>query len=117
HSMVQQFVGRHQTPWLIVVVSLATPHQVKIGRGQYGERHTGFSQPVSHSLELRMRHAGGFGDMANGDSSPVFMLLGPPADVPDIHAVAGGSEIEMHVNVNVELPRHLKYPIDLASGI
>src|SRR5580704_11665609 len=113
HSMAKQFVGWHHTPWLIVVVNVITPHQVKVSRRQHGERHAHLRQPLPHPFQLRERQARRLGDVADGYPSPVFVLLGPPTDVPDIHLVAGGPKIEMHVDVDVELARHLEHPVDL----
>ena len=39
------------------------------------------------------------------------------ADVIEIHAVGGRAEIEMHVDVDVELARHLEDAVDLAVRI
>src|SRR6202035_4723187 len=85
--------------------------------GQHGERHARLRQSAGHSVELCERQTGRLGDVADGDPSAVFVLLGPPTDMPDIHVVAGGSEIEMHVDVDVELARHLEYTVDLAARI
>src|SRR5262252_8764031 len=72
---------------------------------------------MPHPFELREWHAGRLGDVADGDPSPVFVLLSALTDVPDIHVVTGGSEIEMHVDVHVKLARHFEHSIELTATI
>ena len=44
-------------------------------------------------------------------------LLGLVADVLDLHPVRRVTEVEMHVDVDVEFARHLEDAIDLATRI
>src|ERR1700693_3647283 len=39
HSVASRFVGGYHTSWLVVVVSVITPHQIKVGRGEHSEGH------------------------------------------------------------------------------
>jgi hypothetical protein len=52
--------------------------------------------------------------MADGNAAAIFMLFGLLADIEQIEVVRARREIEMHIDVDVELARHLEDTIDLA---
>ena len=68
-------------------------------------------------LEL-LRHGGGeLGDVADRDPPAIAEPLGQLADIDEVEVLGIGAEIEMHVDVDVELARHLEHAVDLAVRI
>ena len=53
--------------------------------------------------------------MADGDAPAILEFLGAPADVFEVHAVGGRTEIEMQVDVDVVLARQFEDAVDLAG--
>ena len=115
--MRQELVHGHHAARAVVIVLVVAAHQKEIGGGQDGQRHARAGEPFGHGLELVHRQARCPGDMADGDTAPVLVLIGAAADVIHVHALGGRAEIEMHVDIGVELARHLEHAIDLAGRI
>src|SRR4051812_11823037 len=92
---------------------LVPPHQIEVGRGQHGERHTGIRHAPGAFFKQRRWCGGKLCHMADRDTAAVFVLVGLLADIEQVKVVRGGSEIEMHVDVDVELARYLENAIDL----
>ena len=56
-------------------------------------------------------------DMADGDAAAPSVLLGEIADQQRVEILGGGAAVEMHVDVDVELARHLEDAADLRRPV
>jgi hypothetical protein len=55
--------------------------------------------------------------MADRDASAMFVLVGAAADMVEGHVVCSQPKIKVHIDVDIELPRHLEDAIDLPMRI
>ena len=55
--------------------------------------------------------------MADRNTAAVFVLIRATADVINIHTVGRRAEIEMHVDIHIELTRHLEHSVNLAGRV
>ena len=77
----------------------------------------GVGEAPRDAFELRRLHRRELGHVTDGDASAPAELLGAVADVLDGHAIRGVAEVEVHVDIHVELARHLEQTIDLSRRI
>jgi hypothetical protein len=93
------------------------PHQIEVRRRQHGEHDTGASEAPRHCLKTFDWKTGGLGYMADRDASAIFVLVGAAADMVEGHIVRSRPKIKVHIDVDVELPRHLEDAINLSKAI
>jgi hypothetical protein len=117
HAMPQQLVRWHNASGYVVVMGVMAPHQIEVRRRQHSERHAGASEALRHCLEIRQRKARCLGHMADRDASAIFVFVGAAADMVEGHVVRSRPKIKMHIDVDIELPRHLEDAIDLPMRI
>ena len=99
-------------------VGLDVPvHQIQIGRRQHCQGDTCISHPLGGVAEDLIRCTGKFRDMPNCHSATISELLRQLTDLDEIQIVGIRSKIEMHVDVDVEVARQLKYAVDLPFRI
>ena len=55
--------------------------------------------------------------MPNGHPSSIAELVGEMAYVVQVEVAAGGTEIQVHVDIDVELTSYLEDTVDLAVGV
>src|SRR5262250_1543251 len=115
--MSQQLVRRHNASGHVVIMGVMAPHQIEVRRRQHGERDTGASEAPRHCLKTFDWKTGGLGYMADRDASAIFVLVGAAADMVEGHIVRSRPKIKVHIDVDVELPRHLEDAINLSKAI
>ena len=96
---------------------LVASHEVEVGRRQHRDRHPGVGEAAGNGVQRILRDRRELGDVADGDAPAVAELLGLRAHVLDVHGLRRVAEVEMHVDVDVELARHLEHAVDLAARI
>ena len=117
-AVMQELVRRHDAARDVVIVGVMAAHEIKIGRGQDGERHAGIGEPLRCRLEGRHRQAyRPLGDMADCDPAAILIFLRALADMAQVHAVGGRAKIEMQVDVDVVFACEFENAVDLAGRI
>ena len=115
---MQQLVRRHDASGHVVIMDMIAAHQKQISRWQHRQRHPRIRQPLGRCFEGRHRKAGRRpGYVADRDTTAIFVLVGTTADMFKVHIVSGRTEIQMHVDVDVELAGHLEDAINLPRRI
>src|ERR1700746_1763089 len=94
-------------------MGMMAPHQIEVCRRQHGERDTSASEALRHCLKTFDWKARGLGHMADRDASAIIILPGASADMVERHVVRTRPEIEVHIDVDAELSRHLEDAINL----
>ena len=96
---------------------LVAAHEEQIGPRQHRHRHAGVGDALGDALELgRLEHRH-LGHVADRYAAAVAELLGALAHVLDGHALRRIAEVQVHVDIDVELERHLEEAVDLAGRI
>ena len=108
-------MGRGDPPHDVVVHVPA--HQEQVGGGQHRERDAGAGQALRRGGEARRIGGRELGDVADRDPAAVAETVRQRADVVEVQRLGVGPEIQVHVDVDVELPRHLEDAVDLAVGV
>ena len=114
-AVAQHLVHGHDPAQHVVV--LVPAHQVEIGGRQDRHRDTDVGEAPGDALELRNLQSRELGHVTHGDAPAVAVLLGAVAHVLDGHALGRVAEVEVHVDVDVELARHLEEPVDLPRRV
>ncbi len=99
---------------LVVVVAV---HQEQVGRGQHGNRDPRIGQHPRGLAQLLRRQQREFRDMADGHAPAPAEFVRLAADILGIQRADLVGEVEMHIDVHVELARHLENPVDLSMRV
>lgn len=99
-----------------VVVSVTT-HQVEIGRRQDGHRDPRLGERARDRVQALARNRRELGEVTDRHPTLPAELAGLPAHVLRLHAVRGVTEVEVHVDVDVELAGQLEHAVDLPAGV
>ncbi len=95
-----------------VVVDVARQHE-QIGRRQHRDRDAGVGELPGDVLLLVRRQARDLGDVAHRDPAAELVLLRQLGDQMQIEARRVVAGVDVHVDVDVVMPRQLEHAVDL----
>ena len=89
-------------------VIVVTPHQEEIGGGKYCHCDPDISQTPCDLRHLGGRHQRQLGHMTDRDTTAQPVFFGQVGDQVNVKIVCGCSDIEMHIDIDVEFSRERK---------
>ena len=116
HAVLGEAVGvDHVARHVVVGVAAA---EIEVGRRQHRERDAGIGHAPGHLVDVglaaSMRE---LADMADRDAAAPAVFLGEIADQQRVELLGRGAAVEMHVDVDIELARHLEDAADLRRPV
>jgi hypothetical protein len=104
----------HAAGYRVIVVAA---HQEEVGRGEYRHCYPDIGKPLCDLRHLGGRHQRKLGHMTDCDTASEAVFFGQVGDQVDVKILSGRSDIEVHVDIDVEFSCKRENAADLAMRV